>query len=62
MDPKKHGSITYNRIEGGKTKQRDGAHHHGNKLYSIITFDGDGTVAHHNGGGKGHWGTWAKWW
>ncbi len=55
MNPKKHGSTTYNRIESGKT--RDGAHHHGNKLCSIITFDGNGTLAHHNGGGKGHWGT-----
>jgi hypothetical protein len=56
VDPKKHGSTTYNRIESGKTKQKDGAHHHGNKLCSIITFDGDGNLAHHNGGGKGHWG------
>jgi hypothetical protein len=57
MDPKKHGSTTYNRIEGGKTKQRDGAHHHGNKLCSTIISNGDGTLTHHNGGGKGHWGT-----
>jgi hypothetical protein len=57
VDPKKHGSTTYNTIEDGKTKQRDGAHHHGNKFCSIIIFDGDGTLAHHNGGGEGHWGS-----
>jgi hypothetical protein len=57
VDPKKHGSTTYNMIEAGKTKQNDGAHHHDNKLCSIITFDGDGTLAHHNGGGKRDWGT-----
>jgi len=48
------GTTTYNEIEGGETKQRDGAHDHGNMLCSIITFDGDGTLAHHNRGDKGH--------
>jgi hypothetical protein len=48
------GAITYNGIEGGETKQRDGAHHHGDKLCSIITFDGYGTLACHNGDDEGH--------
>jgi hypothetical protein len=48
------GATTYNGIEGGETKQKDGAHHHGGKLCSTITFDGDGTLARHNGGDKGH--------
>jgi hypothetical protein len=50
------GATTYNGIEGGETKQRDGAHHHCNKFCSIIIFDGDGTLACHNGGDERHWG------
>jgi hypothetical protein len=48
------GATTYNGIEGGETKQRDGAHHHADKLCSIIIFYGDGTRARHNGGDEGH--------
>ncbi len=48
------GATTYNGIEGGETKQKDGAHDHDNKLCFIITFDGDGTLARHNRGDKGH--------
>jgi hypothetical protein len=46
------GSTSYNGIEGGETKQRDGAHHHGDKLCSILTFDGDGTLVCCNKGGE----------
>jgi hypothetical protein len=46
------GATTYNEIEGGETKQRDGAHHHGDKLCSILTFDGDGTLVCCNKGGE----------
>ncbi len=52
----KLGAITYNGIKGGETKQRDGAHHQDDKLCSIITFYGDGTLARHNRGDEGHWG------
>jgi len=48
----KLGVTTYNGIEGGKTKQRDGAHHHGDKLCSIVTFDGNGTLVCYNKGGE----------
>jgi len=40
------GATTYNGIEGGETKQRYGTHHHGDKLCSIVTSNGDGTLFH----------------
>jgi hypothetical protein len=46
------GATTYNGIKGGKTKQRDGAHHHDDKLCSIVTSDGNGTLVHYNKGGE----------
>jgi hypothetical protein len=46
---------TYNGIEGGETKQKDGNHEHGNKCCSIVTSNGDGTLVCSNRGGKGHW-------
>jgi hypothetical protein len=36
------GATTYSGIKGSETKQRDRAHHHGHKLYSILIFDSDG--------------------
>ncbi len=45
---------TYNGIEGGKTKQKDGAHDHGNKRWSIVISNGNGTLANRNGDGEGH--------
>jgi len=48
------GITTYNGIKGGETKQKDGAHDHGNKHCSIVTSNGDGTLARCNGGGEGH--------
>jgi hypothetical protein len=54
------GAITYKGIEVGETKQRDGAQYHGNKLCSIITFDGVRTLAHHNKGDERHCGSLSK--
>jgi hypothetical protein len=49
------GATTYNGIEGGETKQKDGNHDHGNKYCSIVTSNGDGTLVCSNRGGEGHW-------
>lgn len=46
------GATTYNGIEGGETKQRYGTHHHGDKLCSIVTSNGDGTLIRYNKGGE----------
>lgn len=46
------GATTYNGIDGGETKQKDGTHDHGNKRCSIVTTNGDGTLICGNRGGK----------